>query len=153
MTLFDTLIRIAAFLPWCAGYLIVARVAWIGLKGGSRGMNPLAASVGQMCCLGSILLVPLLLFVMLDIMGLGGTLVIGWSLALFIAFGLLHESKKFGHLFVLPAAACIIVMMASFILSMPPCDLTPTPPAFFIKLQRIPLLPFLDATADYRPVK
>jgi len=153
MTLFDILIRIAAFLPWCSGYAVVATVATMAIKADSRKMHPLGAGLGLSCCWMCLAGGPFLLLIFLDIIGLGGTLVFGWSLTIFIGFGWLHETKKFGNLFVLPAAACVIVMMASFILAMPPSDITPTPPAFFVKLQRIPLLPFLGAPADYRPLK
>jgi hypothetical protein len=141
MTISSVAIYIAAFLPWCTAYVLLALMSIKALKGGSKGMHPFAASFGQTCCVMCIVAVPALLLVLISLLGLGGTLIAGWSGVILAGAAWMYEKKKLGYLYLLPGAVAVFLMMAALEFSLPYPDIVPPP--LFNTVQQMPLLPFL----------
>jgi len=133
---------LVAYLPWLLFYGALATVSVKALKGGSRGMNAFSASIGQTFCVMAIVVVPFLVLILMVLFGLGGSMLVGWAGGVAMLAGWLHDGKKCGYLYLLPAVIAAAMFCCALEWSMPYPDWAP--PAWFLTIQHLPVLPFLQ---------
>jgi hypothetical protein len=131
------------YAPWLTLCGVFAWMGYKGLKGGSGGMHPVAAGIGETFCVMGIVVVPFIVLFLMVLLGLSGSMLFGWSIALLSLSGCLHDERKSMFLY-LPLGALAAAMFVCALLWSMPYPMW-EPPAWFGAIQRLPVLPFLSS--------